>query len=143
MTVERIVVGVDGSDNSRVALAWAADLAGALDAEVIAVHAFGLLESVAAEPGTTTEDRRRQIEHRFTTDWSAVLDEKGVRADRRVCDGDPVSVLLRVADETDADLVVVGSRGLGGHPELLLGSTSSHVAQQCRRPVVIIPHERE
>jgi nucleotide-binding universal stress UspA family protein len=143
VTVDRILVGVDGSDNSRVALAWAADLALALGAELTAVHAFGLLESVATEPGTTTEDRRRATEHRFTTEWSAVLDDRNVRAKRVLRDGDPVSVLLRVADETDAQLVVVGSRGLGARPELLLGSTSSHVAQRSRRPVVIIPHERE
>jgi nucleotide-binding universal stress UspA family protein len=48
--------------------------------------------------------------------------------------------LLEVADEVDADLIAVGSRGLGGFPELLLGSTSTQLAQHSRRPVLIVPH---
>ena len=44
-------------------------------------------------------------------------------------DGNPVQVLLAVADEVDADLIVVGSRGFGGFPTLLLGSTSTQLAQ--------------
>jgi nucleotide-binding universal stress UspA family protein len=60
---------------------------------------------------------------------------------RRIIEhGDPVSVLLRIAQAEAADLIVVGSRGIGGHPGLLLGSTSTQVAQRADRPVVIVPH---
>ena len=54
-------------------------------------------------------------------------------------EGTPVTSLLELADEVDADLLVVGSRGVGGFPGLLLGSTSTQVAQHARRPVVIVP----
>ena len=47
--------------------------------------------------------------------------------------------LLAAADEEDADLIVVGSRGLGGFPQLLLGSTSTQLAQHSSRPVTIVP----
>ncbi len=47
--------------------------------------------------------------------------------------------VLAVAEEEDADLVVLGSRGLGGYPEQLLGSTSTQVAQRSTRPVTIVP----
>ncbi|MEO5840389.1 MAG: universal stress protein [Acidimicrobiales bacterium] len=129
MKIERIVVGVDGSDNSHTALAWAADLARALDAEVVAVPR-----------GNTIHDANSaDTRHLFDTDWCAVLDDPTVRSTRLLRDGNPVSVLLSAAEEFDAGLVVVGSRGLGGYPELLLGSTSTQVAQRCNRPVVIIP----
>jgi nucleotide-binding universal stress UspA family protein len=54
-------------------------------------------------------------------------------------DGDPVTVLLETAEREGADLVVVGSRGVGGHPDLLLGSTSHQVIRFSRRPVVVVP----
>ena len=103
MTIERILVGVDGSGDSRRALGWAAELAGRLDAEVVAVHALGLLEHL--EPGA-----------------------------------DPVpSAPHREESEAAFDLVVVGSRGVGGFDELLLGSTSTQVMHHARVPVTVIP----
>jgi nucleotide-binding universal stress UspA family protein len=54
-------------------------------------------------------------------------------------EGNPVTVLLETADASDASLIVVGSRGLGGFPGLQLGSTSAQVVQHARRPVVVVP----
>ena len=50
-----------------------------------------------------------------------------------------MSVLLGAGEDVDADVLVLGSRGMGGYPELLLGSTSTQVAQNGTRPVLIIP----
>jgi nucleotide-binding universal stress UspA family protein len=47
--------------------------------------------------------------------------------------------MLETAEERGVDLIVLGSRGLGGYPELLLGSTSTQVAQRSSIPVVIVP----
>jgi nucleotide-binding universal stress UspA family protein len=137
--IERIVVGVDGSDNARTALRWAADLARALDAEIVAVHSVGLLERFAAGQHQQLDTAIADARHRFDTDLSVVLDDPEVRSTRLLRDGNPVTVLLSVAEEFDAGLIVVGSRGLGGYPELLLGSTSTQIAQHSTRPVVIIP----
>jgi nucleotide-binding universal stress UspA family protein len=109
----RIVVGLDGSVHGEEAAAWARATAARIGAEVIAVHARGLLEhgSVNATDGVV------------------------------VVDGDPVSVLLRVAEEQSADLIVVGRRGSGGNPDLRLGSTSHQLAERAPCPLVIIPPE--
>ena len=139
MKIERIVVGVDGSDNARKALGWAAQLARSLDAEVVAVHSVGLLERFASGQHQDLDATLADARHLFDTEWCAPLDELTVRSTRLVRDGNPVTVLLAVADEFDAGLIVVGSRGLGGYPELLLGSTSTQVAQHSKRPVVIVP----
>jgi len=114
MKTVRIVVGLDGSVHGETALAWARDAAARTDADIVPVHARGLLEHGAAMP-------------------AGVLVE----------DGDPVSVLLRVAHERSADLIVVGRRGAGGDPALLLGSTSHQLAERAPCPVVIIPPETE
>lgn len=140
MKLERIAVGVDGSDNSVAAVEWAAGLAAATGADVVAVHALGLLDRLdpGAEP-VPTAAHRDEIRARFESDWTGALDEAGVRCRRLVRDGPPVAVLLEVAEEEGVDVIVVGSRGLGGYPEQLLGSTSTQVAQSAGVPVVIVP----
>jgi nucleotide-binding universal stress UspA family protein len=139
MKMDRIVVAVDGSANSIAAVRWAADLAVVTGAEVVAVHAVGLLEGRDAEGPRPTQSHRDEIRARFESTWCSPLVAADVPSRRLLRDGNPVSVILAVADEEAADLVVVGSRGLGGYPELLLGSTSTQIAQRSSRPVVIVP----
>jgi len=108
-----IVVGLDGSSHGEDAARWAHAAADRLAADVVTVHARGMREHPAIDMG------------------------EGVVVE----DGDPVSVLLRVAEERSADLIVVGRRGLGGNPDLLLGSTSHQLAERAPCPLVIIPPE--
>jgi nucleotide-binding universal stress UspA family protein len=139
LRLERIVVGVDGSANSLAAVSWAAGLAEAMGAHVVAVHALGLLEHMAQDESVPAQPHRDEIRRRFEQEWCAPLDAAGVATRRLLRDGNAVSVLLAVAEEEHADLIVVGSRGLGGYPELLLGSTSTQVAQRARCPVTVFP----
>jgi nucleotide-binding universal stress UspA family protein len=139
MQLERIVVGVDGSENSLAAVSWAAGLARATGAEVVAVHALGLLERLGDGPPVASQTHRDEIRERFEAEWCAPLDAPDVRCRRVVRDGSPVTALLAVAEDEGADLIVVGSRGLGGYPEQLLGSTSTQVAQHAPCPVAIVP----
>lgn len=139
MKLDRIIVAVDGSANSVAALGWATDLALKTGAEVVAVHALGLLERDDQDVVVPSQPHREEVRERFETVWCSQLDQAGVPCRRLLRDGNPVSVILEVAEEEDADLVVVGSRGLGGYPELLLGSTSTQIAQRSTRPVVIVP----
>lgn len=139
MSIERVLIGVDGSEDSRRALTWGAELAVALDAEVTAVHALGLLEHVAVDDGSSVAQRERVL-RMFEDEWCAPLDTvPGVRATRVMEDGPPAMVLIRMAEATDTDLIVVGSRGVGGFDELLLGSTSAHLVQHSPVPVTVIP----
>ena len=131
--VNTLVVGVDGSEDARVAVAWAAEAAAALGARVVAVHAVGLLEHERGDP-EASHLRPRLAE------WTAGLAHLGEQqVDRRLEQGDPVSVLLRLADEERPDLVVVGTRGEGERSGGLLGSTSLALAERCSCPLVIVP----
>ena len=143
MKLERIVVGVDGSDNGRHAVASVATLAATAGAAVVAVHALGLLERLGdGDEPVPTQSHRDEIATALH-DWCTPLEEAGVTYRSELRDGNPVAVLLAVGDEVDADLLVVGSRGLGGYPEQLLGSTSTQVAQHAHRPVLIIPADAD
>jgi nucleotide-binding universal stress UspA family protein len=65
--------------------------------------------------------------------------ERGVGVQVIVRSGEPAPTLLEVADDLDADLVVVGTRGRGGPGELLLGSVARTVADRARRPTLVVP----
>jgi nucleotide-binding universal stress UspA family protein len=138
MALHRVVVGVDGSEHAARALAWAAGLAGETGAEVVAVHIASLLVRTEAglAPSLPEHDR---LHAELNGPWTEPLRRAGVPHRCRLEDGNPVMKLLEVADEEDADFVVVGSRGSGGFSELHLGSTSHQVALYSHRPVVIVP----
>ncbi len=140
MELRTILVGIDGSTNSLDAVSWTAGLARATGAEVVALHVVGLLDRLDPEAAPVpSEPNRDQIRERFEGSWTAALDEADVRHRHLLRDGTPVVALLDVADQIDADLIVVGSRGVGANTAALLGSTSAQLVQEAGRPVTIIP----
>lgn len=142
MPLARILVGLDGSAGSERALHWAVGRAADTGAEVVAVHVLAPLDEflVALPPlGRTNwaEDRRRQLDE----DWCQPLRDAGVAYRARLEEDNPAAGLRRVADEEEADLIVVGAQGHGGVGERLLGSVSYKLAHAARHPVVIVPSE--
>ena len=133
------MVGVDGSAAARQAVLWAAGLGPVLGAEVVAVHAVGLLEDLHDATEEPAAWRARVLD-RVTHTWCAGLAEAACPHRVVVRDGPPVDVLLAVARDEHADLLVVGSRGVGAaEPAQALGSTSLHVLQTARCPVLVVP----
>ncbi len=140
----RIVVAADGSECAHRAVEWCAQMAPALDAEVVAVHAvedpvypMPALAYVAVPP--LTQEARDEIRRALEDEWCAPLKQAGARYRPVLVDGPASSAIIRVAEEEDASLVVTGRRGRGGFAELLLGSTSHQLAHHVGRPLVIIP----
>lgn len=134
----RIVVGVDGSEFAQRALRWAIDMARSLGGEVVAVHALGLLTNLPG-PAVPSQGHREEVRRAFEDTWCAPLDSSGVRERRLLLEGNPVSAMLGAAQDNDAAMIVVGSRGTGGFPGLQLGSTSHQLVQHSHTPVVVIP----
>lgn len=139
MSINRILVAVDGSANSLAAVRWAAAIATDLHAEVTAVHALGLLDRTADDHLQPCQPHRQEIASDLEHAWTIPLRAAGVHFRCITRDGPPAAVVLDVAAEADVDLIVIGSRGGGRYPELLLGSTSTQVAQLSTRPVAIVP----
>jgi nucleotide-binding universal stress UspA family protein len=137
--VERILVGVDGSSNARRALDWAILIGQQFSAQLVVVHAVGLLTHLGAGAPVPSQSHLDELRHAFESIWCAPLADAGLEHRRLLVDGSPVRVLLDAAEREQVDVVVVGSRGFGGFAELLLGSTSSQVAQHSTRPVLIVP----
>ena len=132
-----IAVGFDGSRPAEEAVSWTLALADSTGADVVIVHAVGLLEHLADVDVTLELDvavRRLAVRVGFDPERIRWL----------VADGDACSVLIRCAGEpTNADLLVVGSRGRNAHTGLLLGSTSLQLAERSAVPLVIVPSGRD
>jgi nucleotide-binding universal stress UspA family protein len=140
--VTRIVVGVDGSEGSRRALAWALDHAQSSGADTVrCVHAY---DPPLAWIDVGTEYADAIVEYatqQASAQLAAVLADAaippGVTVERCVQQGSAADVLVESA--RDADLLVVGSRGRGGFAGLLLGSVSQRCAERAPCPVVVVP----
>jgi nucleotide-binding universal stress UspA family protein len=133
-----IVVGVDGSDQSKAALLWAVEEAGLRGAIVRAVYAWSA-PYVPVPGAVLTEHNLEELRlrgERMLETVTATVDSKGVEVECISVAGGPAPVLVEAAK--DADLLVVGSRGRGGFAGLLLGSVSQQCAHHARCPVVIV-----
>lgn len=133
-----IVVGVDGSPNAERAMRVASTLALATGVEVVAVHALGLLATIGDRKVPASE-HRDEIEAHLREEWCAPLSSAGTSWRCQLIDGNPAEVLMHTADAVGASFIVVGARGIGGHPDLMLGSTSHQVIHHSTCPTVVVP----
>jgi nucleotide-binding universal stress UspA family protein len=137
-----IVVGADESPGSCRAVLWAADLAVRLGAAIIAVHAFEPLDHLAeVQPDTDLTDVRDSIHEQLVHEWCGGLATAGVDFEAVIEEGRPADVLVAVARDRDAGLIVLGARRMGWLKALALGSTSHRVLHEAQCPVVIV-HDR-
>ena len=134
---DTIVVAIDGSDCATRAVTVAGELALAFAAEVVVVH---LAETVAA--WTLAVEAETPDEAWSLTDLAVRrLKDMGVSARGEVhttVRGAVAHRIVDVADAAGADLVVMGSRGLGDLSGLLLGSVAHKVLHQSKVPVLVV-----
>lgn len=141
--MDRIVVGVDGSEASQAALLWALEEGRVRSAQVDVVTAWHepyvapTMAAVVPDPAVFSEAADRTVD-RAIDDAGAAAD--GLTIERHVIRGNAASALLDVAK--GAALLVVGSRGRGGFAGLLLGSISQQVVHHATCPVVVVPQPR-
>ncbi len=140
--MDRIVVGVDGSENSGCALRWALTEARSRNATVDAVYAWHV-PYIGPAPYAPVDSVDPGL---FESEGSHVLtraleaeDTEGVDVHRVLVPNTAAAALIDAAK--DADLLVVGARGRGGFLGLLLGSVSQQVVNHAPCPVVVVPRE--
>jgi nucleotide-binding universal stress UspA family protein len=140
-----IVVGTDGSDTAKEAVRQATELAGKLGAQINLVSAY---EPV---PEGRLRDERQQVpddvqwmvhpreDVTSTLDEAATqIQEAGVEVETFAREGDPADSILDVAEEQNADLIVVGNKGMTGAKRFLLGSVPNKVSHHAPCSVMII-----
>ena len=138
-----IMVGVDGTDTSLRAAAYAAGLAARQNADLVAVH---IMHTPALSSGLTPQDALiaaglqqcqteldDQLRDRLTTDAATT----GTHLTFRSAHGDPYTELVRLAEQIHPDLLVVGASAHRGHR--LIGSLAVRLVRLGRWPVTVVP----
>jgi nucleotide-binding universal stress UspA family protein len=137
-----VVVGIDGSEESKAALALALEEARLRGTTLQVIYAWtmpapagrmGYYATELQDPGPYQEGAER-----FLADFleEAAGDTGGVEVEAKAVQASPGTALVEASE--GADLLVVGSRGHGGFASLVLGSVSTQAAQHASCPVVIV-----
>lgn len=137
MTRPRVVVGLDGSEDSKAALRWAVNYARLNSGTVQAVAAREMHVAALIGPIDTELDYENEAKRRLEDELNEVLGDSidvpiavAVSADR------PARVLTEAAD--GAELLVIGSHGQGELPGMHLGSTANYCVHHAPCPVVVL-----
>jgi nucleotide-binding universal stress UspA family protein len=138
-----IVVGTDGSDTANLAVRLAADLAKTHDAVLHLVHAYkvptggvavvGAGAMAVADTGLSAA-ALKEVSGKVLTGGASHL--QGVKVETHSVVGSPADVLVSVAEETGADLIVVGSKGMRG-ARRMIGSIPNSVAHRAPCHVLV------
>lgn len=139
---EKILLAVDGSDDSKAARKLAGELARRDGAKVIVVHAFPPVypgpfelptEKTIKEFTSTGQDVAQQAADAIEDDDVEVIVEEPM--------GPAADAILKVAKTHQPDLIVMGNRGHGEISSLLLGSVSHRVLAHAKAPVLVVKAE--
>ena len=140
-----VIVGVDGSGHSQRALEWAMKEAALRHAPltVLTVHEairgyFGGVSSFPDDP-EQTEQAREAAQAEADKVLAGLGESRPESVTVKAVNGFPVEELIEAGQ--DADMIVLGSRGMGGFDLLMMGSVTSQVAHHATCPVVIVRPE--
>lgn len=141
----RIVVGTDGSETAGEAVRQAVDLAKLTGAELSIVSAFSPVSDRRVKDTQNEAPADVQYEIGPREDVNLVLDaaaaaarKDGVSVQTHPVEADPGEAILNVAEETNADLIVVGNKGMTGARRFLLGSVPNNVSHHAPCSVLIV-----
>ena len=140
--MKKILVSVDGSENSKKALIKAKEIA---ELKTSDVYILTVVENLKGNPYTVSQDYQNETTKTNIQRGEEILKEAIemfkdypglVKADYKV--GDIVDKIIEVAEEKDVDLIVMGRRGLGTFSRAFLGSISNKVLNNVNKSVLIV-----
>ncbi len=140
----KLLVTTDGSDHSLKTVEKAIELAIPLKAEVtvlsvvqnVPIHVFP--EGFSTQEYLSIEKKLEKNAKDLLDQAEQIFKENGLKVDTIIGMGNPADFICKVADEGDYDMVILGSRGLGGFKQLILGSVSNKVAHFVKKSVLIV-----
>jgi len=142
LTIQHVVVGVDGSPESLSALRFAAHMVGTSGVVHPVCAVSPALELAAAAVQIDSSPLIARITEDLESDWTAAVRDAGHQIACRVVEDDPADALLDAADDVDADLVVVGVHAKPAHGPRTVGRVTAKLIRQMDRPLAIVDGEQ-
>lgn len=136
--IKKILVPMDGSKTSFVALDKAIDVARACQASVLGVHSISFLPREFMPSVLPYKVYQKKEAGKFMEKAKLQAAKKGILFTYAIVYGDPVDQILRIAKTKKCDLIVIGARGKGRIAEMFLGSVSNAVLHKSPVPVMIV-----
>jgi len=142
--ITKILVAVDGSEPSKNALGQALEHSIKWNAELLIVTVVPPISSVTYlgqhEYITHYKEFLRESQKKVLDEVSSFVRNRcpDIKYETRLEEGRPSDVIVDIARNEDVDLIIMGSRGMGGIKGLVLGSTSRSVVNSCTKPILIV-----
>jgi len=140
--VDKILVPIDFSEHAAAVIEWAAHLAEEHDSSCVLLHAYHLpVEFQQLEGAYLPADFWANVKEEAEQSLSRYADQlraRGIQVEEAVREGYPATVIEEEAERQQADLIVIGSRGLSGLKHLLMGSIAERVVQKAPCPVLTV-----
>jgi nucleotide-binding universal stress UspA family protein len=143
-----VLIGYDGSDFAKAAVKRAGEeLASGRRALIVTVFEpldripFFAVAGMSVESDTVSQlyENAKTAAGKIAEEGAALAREVGFEVETEVVEGNPVwDRIVELGEERDADLIVIGSRGLSGVKHALLGSVAAAVSQHSKRSVLIV-----
>ena len=142
---KKILIATDGSEHAKHALNYAVESAVKWDAKLIILTVVPPISPLVYSSELNApyipelRDDLRESHQRILKEASNIVKNKHIeiKVETRLEEGRPSEVIVETAREEDVDLIVMGSRGMGGIIGFL-GSTSRHVVEACTKPILIV-----
>lgn len=128
--ISKILVAVDGSDDAKKALKYAAQLASKLNAEIT------LLNVQQSSLSQLRPNVAKEVGDRILTDASSEV--KGVKLEKKLEFGNPAETIIKFAENGKYDLIAVGKRGLSTIKRFFLGSVSDDLSHHAKCSVLLV-----
>lgn len=143
---EKIIVATDGSETSRKAAISAIEIAKLTGSIVIAVYVADVIRlAYPSGCGEFSDAIRKSLQRegeRAIKEVSQVAKNEGLLCKEVIVEGDPAMELVRISQESEGGLLVIGSIGRSGLKSVLMGSVAEKVIRHSKVPVLIVPHDR-
>jgi nucleotide-binding universal stress UspA family protein len=141
MAFRRILFATDLSETASRGLTFAMDLARTLDAEIVAMHALGSMAMMPREYPEPVEFRKLAFDEARRRMGQLVSEGRlhNVKIEPLITEGRPATEILRVADETMADLILLPVEHKNVIERVFIGTTAERVVRQAGVPVLTVP----